>query len=48
MGVETIIYRDAPVDLEPLKAQIKILEAEIVSLKSRAGVLETDVEKLKP
>lgn len=48
MGIEEVIYRDAPVDIEPLKAQIKALEAELKSVKDKTVILEAEVEKLKP
>ena len=47
MGIEGVIYRDAPVNIKPLEDKIDELEAEIVTLKDRAATLESDVEQLK-
>lgn len=48
MGIKEIIFRDAPIDIEPLKAKTKELEDEIVKLKDKTTTLQTEVGKLKP
>ena len=42
-----ITYRDAPVDIKPLQAKIDALEEDVATLKSRADIVESEVEKLK-
>lgn len=48
MAIEKIEYRDAPINIEPLKAKVNNLEEEIATLKKRTTIAEVEIEKLKP
>ena len=47
MGIDSIIFRDAPVSIEPLTKKIAELEAEIVELKAAAALTEIEIAELK-
>ncbi len=48
MGVKSITYRNAPVDIQPLRDRITELESEVLALKEKDILIEAEVEKLKP